>query len=131
MPPRVPARLKWAVDVLAVEPRDRILEIGCGRGVAVELICERLGTGRVTGIDRSPIAMAAAKSRNRSHLHSGKARRLNVALADAVLDERFDTVFAVNVNVFWLGPEKELAVIRQVLALGRTIEGAAWRDPGD
>jgi SAM-dependent methyltransferase len=118
MPSRIPARLRWAVDVLAVAPSERILEIGCGRGVAVELICERLRNGQITGIDRSPIAIAAAKARNRSHLRSGKARLLNVALSHAALDERFDKVFAVNVNVFWLGPAKELTAIRQMLAPG-------------
>ena len=34
------------------------------------------------------------------------------------LEERFDKIFAVNVNVFWLKPEKELAVIRNLLAPG-------------
>ena len=104
--------------MLSVEPRDRILEIGCGRGFAVELICERLADGRITGIDRSPIAITAAESRNRRFLHSGKARLLNVALAEAVFNDSFDKVFAVNVNLFWLNPAKELAVIRQVLAPG-------------
>lgn len=118
MATRVPARLRWAVDVLGVEPGERILEIGCGRGVAIELLCERLDSGRVTGIDRSPVAIAAAEARNQAHVRSGRVRLLNAALADARLDERFDRVFAVNVNAFWLDPAKELAVVRRVLAPG-------------
>lgn len=118
MPSRIPERLKWAVDVLAVEPGDRILEVGCGRGVAVEMICGRLGEGRIIGIDRSAVAVAAAESRNRDFLGSGKARLLTAALADAALDESFDKVFAVNVNVFWLRPARELAAVRRVLAPG-------------
>ena len=35
MAKETPERLIWAVDLLAVEPADRLLEIGCGPGVAV------------------------------------------------------------------------------------------------
>lgn len=120
MATRVPARLRWAVDVLGVQPGERVLEIGCGRGVAIEVLCERLEGGRVTGLDRSPAAIAAAEARNRPHVRSGRVRLLNAALADASFDEheRFDRVFAVNVNAFWLGPARELAAIRRVLAPG-------------
>ena len=117
---KAPARLTWAVDVLGAQPGERVLEIGCGRGVAIELLCERLDGGRVTGIDRSPVAIAAAEARNQAHVRSGRVRLLNAALADASFDEheRFDRVFAVNVNAFWLSPAKELAVVRRVLAPG-------------
>jgi SAM-dependent methyltransferase len=53
MASRVPDRIAWAVDVLSAGPADRLLEIGCGTGVALELVCDRLGDGQITGIDRS------------------------------------------------------------------------------
>lgn len=86
--------------------------------MAAELILERLEDGQYTGVDRSAKALAAAASRTRRHVETGRARFVQAALADAELDERFDKVFAVNVNVFWLAPEKELAAIRGLLASG-------------
>jgi cyclopropane fatty-acyl-phospholipid synthase-like methyltransferase len=50
MPSRIPPRISWAIDQLAVEPDDRVLEVGCGRGIGVELVSQRLGAGHVTGI---------------------------------------------------------------------------------
>lgn len=115
---RIPQRITWAVDVLAVALADQILEIGCGRGHAMGLVCERLRTGRITGIDRSAVAIAAAKTTLRAHLRTGRARLRTVALADAAPDQRFDKIFAINVNVFWLTPAKELRVIRNALTRG-------------
>jgi SAM-dependent methyltransferase len=86
--------------------------------VAVELLCERTDAGLVVGIDRSPAAIAAAEARNEAHVAAGRVRLLRAALAGADLDERFDRVFAVNVNVFWLSPARELAAVRRVLASG-------------
>lgn len=118
----VPERLTWAVETLRVEPTDRLLEIGTGRGVAVSLICERLDCGTITAIDRSEVAIRAAFKRNRNHVTSGKARFRTVAIADADFgDERFDKIFAVNVNVFWIRPARELEAVRRLLSPGGTL----------
>lgn len=118
MRPQVPTRLGWAVDTLDIQPDERILEIGCGRGAALALVCERLEEGHVTGLDRSAVALAAAEARLGEALKAGKARLLKTALAQLEPDETFDKVFAVNVNVFWTNPARELAVIRRALAPG-------------
>lgn len=115
--PAIPARLVWTIDQLDVRPTDRLLEIGCGRGVAVSLICARLTTGSITAIDRSPVAIKAAQARNRDHIAAGKATFHIVDLSEAGLAGRdFDKIFAVNVNVFWTDGEPALAVVQRALA---------------
>ena len=110
-------RFVWAVDTLKVGPADRLLEVGCGHGVAVSLVCERLATGTITAIDRSPKMIEMAARRNREHVDSGRAELRAVALEDADLgDRRFDKVFAFNVAPFWLQPEAALAAVREHLA---------------
>ncbi|MFE8601779.1 SAM-dependent methyltransferase [Archangium violaceum] len=100
----IPERLRWTVEQLGIEPDARVLEIGCGTGVAVGLVCERLRTGHITGIDRSASAIDRARKRNAAHIAAGKAGLWRGDLMDFTSDAGvFDTVFAVNVNVFWTG----------------------------
>lgn len=122
MPPKIPDRLLWAVEVLAPDPADEVLEIGCGTGVAAELILERLTTGRLTAIDRSAAMIQAAEKRNHASISSGKARFLNVALEDAdFAGERFDKVLAVHVNRFWLKAVDESGLWRSLLKPGGVV----------
>ena len=117
MADKIPGRLVWTVERLKLAPDDRVLEIGCGPGVAAALVCDRLTTGKLTAIDRSEKAIAAAKTRNQSHIDAGKAEFRVMALEDTALDlNRFDKVFAVNVNVFWTHPGQGLDVVRGLMA---------------
>ena len=110
-------RFVWAVDTLEVRPADHLLEVGCGHGVAVSLVCERLTTGTITAIDRSPKMIEMATRRNREHVDAGRAVLEATALEDANLGDRhFDKVFAFNVAPFWLQPEVALGAVRQRVA---------------
>lgn len=112
----VPERVAWAVELLDVAPDDRLLEIGCGAGQAVSLICAQLDTGVITAIDRSALMIALALQRNHGHIVAGKARLEAVALEEAKFgDARFTKVFAFNVNVFERRPAHALDVIRGLL----------------
>ena len=113
-----PERIGWAVETLAVEPGDRVLEIGSGPGVAASLVCERLDRGRLLVIDRSATAIEWTRRRNARHVAAGRLALETVDIADfAPREERFDKAFAVNVNAFWTTrASEELARIRTALA---------------
>jgi SAM-dependent methyltransferase len=116
----VPPRLLWAVERLSVEPDDHLLEIGCGSGVAVSLICDRLGDGTITAIDRSPVMVERAVARNGRHIASGIATIELGELPGLELPAgSFTKIFAVNVNLFWVrSPATELEVARRLLRPG-------------
>jgi cyclopropane fatty-acyl-phospholipid synthase-like methyltransferase len=113
----VPERIAWAVEQLDLRPDDRVLEIGCGRGAAAALVCERLTRGSMVAVDRSETAVAATRTRNAEYVATGRLRVEQAALAALdVGTERFDKVFAVDVNVFWTsGADAELDAIVRVL----------------
>src|SRR6185503_19954678 len=119
---RASERFVWAVDTLDVRPADRLLEVGCGHGVAVSLVCQRLTTGTITALDRSPKMIEMAMRRNREHVDAGRAVLEATALEDADLDDRrFDKIFAFNVAPFWLQPGAALDAVREHLARSGTI----------
>jgi cyclopropane fatty-acyl-phospholipid synthase-like methyltransferase len=113
---QVPERFLWAAATLEVQPADRLLEIGCGLGAAVSLICESLSDGTITAIDRSPSAIAQASRRNLAHVEAGKAEFKAVALADADFGGAwFDKVFAINVRLFRASQAGEAEVLHEAL----------------
>jgi SAM-dependent methyltransferase len=110
-------RFVWAVEILALDPAGRVLEVGCGHGVAVSLVCERLRSGQITAIDRSQKMIAMATRRNREHIAAGRAVLKTASLETADFgDARFDTIFAFNVAPFWLQPKVALGIVRRHLA---------------
>ena len=61
----IPPRIKWAVDLMDVQPADQVLEIGCGPGAGAEAICSHLETGKLFAIDRSESKIGRASCRER------------------------------------------------------------------
>jgi ubiquinone/menaquinone biosynthesis C-methylase UbiE len=115
-------RLRAIVDRLDIRPDARVLEIGCGHGVAATMVCERLTTGRLTAIDRSRKMIEAAARRNAAHVAAGRAEFLVASLEDADLGERrFDVVFAVRVGLFHRDAERARALAERWLAPGGAV----------
>lgn len=113
-----------AVELLAIEPTDRVLEIGFGPGVGIEAALEKVPDGWVCGLDFSVAMLNKAKQRFRTDITAG---RLELKLADVNIvplplnDEAFDKVFAVNVLYFLADPVATLRELHRVLVPGARI----------
>jgi len=81
-------RLQSVIEQLDLRPDDRVLEIGCGHGVAATLVCERLEEGHLTAVDRSAKMIQAAARRNASYIEAGRAEFLVSTLEDLDLEYR-------------------------------------------
>lgn len=95
-------RIKWAIELMEIEPKHNIFEIGCGSGIAAQRICPLLGRGSYLGVDKSSAAIKAAIARNAAYTKAGRSFFFEAPFN--VLDREpalFDRVFAVNVNLFW------------------------------
>ena len=112
-------RLRAVVDGLGIRPGDRVLEIGCGHGVAATFVCE--AGGRLTAVDRSPKMVAAAARRNAAF--AGMAEFVTGELETLDLGgRRFDVVLAVRVGLFQREPaiqaRHDLRRLKQLMETG-------------
>jgi SAM-dependent methyltransferase len=125
-------RNEWVVSVLAVQPTDRVLEIGFGPGIAVRELSTRALHGTVYGIDHSDVMLRLATRRNAGAIRSGRVD-LRLGSVDALPDfgDPMDKVIAVNTMGFWPDPPSRLREVRNLLRPGGTIAIASQpRCPG-
>jgi cyclopropane fatty-acyl-phospholipid synthase-like methyltransferase len=110
-------RQKNIVDELHIKPNDRVLEIGCGQGVAGTYVCEKLTAGFYLGVDRSEKMITAATRRNQRFIDEGKAQFLLQELENLDLGEqKFDKILAVRVRLFYSEPERARKLVEKYLA---------------
>ena len=98
---KISARLAAIVAALPLRPGMRVLEIGCGPGVATRAVLHRIGEGYVLGIDRSAKAIAQAGAGSLIELATGQLEFRCVAIENFVLangEQPYDLAFAVRVG---------------------------------
>ena len=109
----------WTLAKLDLSDSDDVLEIGYGPGQAIELLCEQVTQGSITGIDFSETMLKQASARNRAPIDAG---RVKLTVGDASKlpypDASFDKIFCVNVIYFWQNPEVQLREILRVMRPG-------------
>lgn len=107
-----------AVELLALEPADRVLEIGFGPGVGIEETLKRIPDGWMCGLDFSPAMLQKASDKFAVDIAAG---RLDLKLADAnriplpLGDESCEKAFAVNVLYFLADPVATLRDVHRIL----------------
>ncbi len=109
----------FAYAQLALEPADRVLEVGFGGGYLLGRIADVVTRGSVVGIDASPSMIAYARRRLGPHARSG---RLELACASAesipFCEGSFDKACSVNSIFYWQDPLRVCRELARILAPG-------------
>ncbi len=105
---------QWAVDLMRVQPKETVLEIGFGTGQAIRELVNRTPASRVIGIDSAPLMLQKATQLNQNAIQRGKVQLLKADVADLPdFHQKFDHILAVNSVMYW--PQHKMGRILKAL----------------
>lgn len=111
-----------ALDALGVTAGERLLDVGCGAGLLLQLAAGRGAT--VAGFDAAPAMVASARTRvPGSRIEQGDLEELPFGAA------AFDVVTGFNSFQYAATPAAALAEARRVLRPGGRLLAAVWSPP--
>jgi ubiquinone/menaquinone biosynthesis C-methylase UbiE len=109
----------FAIEMLGIQPTDRVLDIGFGGGVTIEKMLTTIDSGKIYGVDFSQVMIEKAKQKFRSEI---EAEQVSIEFADVRAlpfdDHTFDKVCTVNTIYFWDEPLASLQEIKRVIKPG-------------
>jgi SAM-dependent methyltransferase len=115
-------RSRWTISLLDIQRHDRLLEIGFGPGIAIELATKMATEGFIAGIDHSEVMVRQAAKRNAAAIREGKVELyLGSASKLPTFDQPFDKIFTINSIHFWADPIDRLKELRALLRPGGMI----------
>jgi SAM-dependent methyltransferase len=126
------ARNRWAVQLLDVQPSERVIELGCGPGVAIAALATRATRGQVVGVDHSEVMIRQARRRNGAAIRAGRVHLIHSPVETlSINDGPFDAALAVNTVGMWPDPTTRLRELARLLRPGGRIALVAQpRCPG-
>jgi ubiquinone/menaquinone biosynthesis C-methylase UbiE len=113
------ALTQWTLEQLQIEENDSVLDIGCGSGMAIEMINNIATKGYVVGIDYSPVMVKQAIKKNKLAIKDGKTKILQGNVSELPFaDASFDKICAIETFYFWPDPPKNLQEVKRVMKPG-------------
>jgi ubiquinone/menaquinone biosynthesis C-methylase UbiE len=110
------------IALLDVRASEKLLEVGFGPGVGIELLAAAAPMGRIAGVDPSKEMLEQAARRNAAAIRVGAVVLEHGTVASMPFaDDAFDTVLAINSMQVWPDAAAGLREIRRVLAGGGRI----------
>jgi SAM-dependent methyltransferase len=108
------------LERLAVEPRDRVLELGFGSGRLLCAVAARAAQGFVAGVEPEEFALRHAARRCERLVHERRVALVRGTSRDlsSFATGGFDKVYGVHVAYFWDDPAPHLGEVRRVLRPG-------------
>lgn len=121
-----------ALELLAPEPEDAVLELGLGTGRLLAALAARTRRGLVVGVDPSDWMLRHARRRCERAVREGRVVLLRGTSGDlsGLGDARFDRVVGVHIAAFFAEARVDLRELARVLRPeGRLLLGFSPAEP--
>lgn len=106
----------WGLKYIEIENTDKILDVGCGGGKTVFRIAEKVGNGKVFGIDYSDLCVKRSIELNKKNILCNKVKIQKASVDELPFkDNTFDKVTAIETMYFWKDKVAGLKEILRVL----------------
>jgi ubiquinone/menaquinone biosynthesis C-methylase UbiE len=110
---------RCVIRLLDVQPRDKVLEIGFGPGVGIQLLAKSAPEGRVVGVDSSREMVEKATARNAEAIERGAVDLRYGSVEELPFqDGTFDAVLAINSMQVWPDVTVGLREVKRVTRSG-------------
>mgnify|MGYP004474599509 CR=1 FL=1 len=113
---------QWVIHLLDAQPDEKVLEVGFGPGVGIEILAAATSTGYVAGVDSSKEMVEQARARNAKAIKTGSVQ-LQYGSVEALpfADDTFDKALAINSMQVWSDAMVGLREMRRVMKVGGKI----------
>jgi ubiquinone/menaquinone biosynthesis C-methylase UbiE len=104
------------IELLDVQPCDRVLEVGFGPGVGIELLASLVSSGLIAGVDYSEEMLEQATFRNAEAIKIGRVEVRRGSVESLPFEkDTFDKALAINSMQVWPNAAAGLREIQRVM----------------
>lgn len=110
------------IEYMEIKQGEKMLEIGYGPGLGIDLILTGFPSVSINGVDFSELMYKEASERNKKLIEGGRVKLQYGDFLEAAVDGKdFDRVYFTNVIYFWNDIQKPFEKIYSLLKKGGSV----------
>ncbi len=91
----------WVIPFIDTADNDKLLEVGFGTGLGINVLAEKNKNTKIYGIDLSKVMILKAKKRNQYYINDKRVFLSCGDLLDYNMENDFNRILSINVLYFW------------------------------
>lgn len=109
----------WGLGFLTFSETDSVLDVGCGGGMTLHRISEKVTRGHLAGIDYSDVSVSESRKLNAELIAEGRMDIRKASVAELPFaDNTFDKAVSIESFYFWPDPPENLKEVARVVKPG-------------